>query len=150
MSKFGWILAGMGAAVAASTVLPSMAGAQGAYCREYTRSVMVGNKMQEGYGTACMQPDGSWQVMNEGQQSSVPSYAQPQPAFAPAPVYQPAPVVQYYEPVPAPVAYYDEVYGYPSSSLSLSFGYSDHDWGHRRGWRGGHGRHHRGGHHHWR
>ncbi len=35
----------------------------GAYCREYQTSVMVGGKKQSAYGTACQQPDGSWQVI---------------------------------------------------------------------------------------
>lgn len=32
------------------------------YCREYTRTVTVGGVAQNAYGTACMQPDGSWQI----------------------------------------------------------------------------------------
>lgn len=35
----------------------------GQYCREYTQKISVGGKTQEGYGTACRQPDGSWQVV---------------------------------------------------------------------------------------
>ena len=35
---------------------------QGQYCREYTQSITVGGKTQEGYGKACRQPDGSWQI----------------------------------------------------------------------------------------
>ncbi|MFT6987241.1 MAG: surface antigen [Psychromonas sp.] len=34
------------------------------YCREYRQTVMVGGKMQEAYGTACRQPDGSWLINN--------------------------------------------------------------------------------------
>jgi len=36
---------------------------QGRYCREYQGTVMVGNAMQPSYGTACMQSDGSWQIV---------------------------------------------------------------------------------------
>lgn len=36
----------------------------GQYCREYQSSVRVGGQMQYGYGTACLQPDGSWRVVN--------------------------------------------------------------------------------------
>lgn len=36
----------------------------GQYCREYQSRVNVGGRMQYGYGTACMQPDGSWRVVN--------------------------------------------------------------------------------------
>jgi surface antigen len=34
----------------------------GQYCREYQQTVTVGGKKQSAYGTACRQPDGSWQV----------------------------------------------------------------------------------------
>ena len=34
----------------------------GEYCREYTQTLVVGGKKQDGYGTACRQPDGSWQI----------------------------------------------------------------------------------------
>lgn len=35
----------------------------GQYCREYSQSITVGNKTQQGYGTACRQPDGSWKII---------------------------------------------------------------------------------------
>lgn len=34
------------------------------YCREYTQQVIVGGYVQQSYGTACMQPDGSWRIVN--------------------------------------------------------------------------------------
>lgn len=34
----------------------------GSYCREYTNSISVGGKVQEGYGRACRKPDGSWEI----------------------------------------------------------------------------------------
>ncbi len=34
----------------------------GRYCREYTAQVMVGGRMQESYGQACLQPDGAWEL----------------------------------------------------------------------------------------
>lgn len=34
------------------------------YCREYQSYAMIGNRRHETYGTACMQPDGSWQVID--------------------------------------------------------------------------------------
>lgn len=36
--------------------------APGQYCREYQQTVTVGGQKQQSYGTACRQPDGSWQV----------------------------------------------------------------------------------------
>ncbi len=34
------------------------------YCREYTQTVNIGGKTEHAYGTACRQPDGSWQIVN--------------------------------------------------------------------------------------
>lgn len=34
----------------------------GKYCREYTQTITVGGRTQEGYGRACRQQDGSWQL----------------------------------------------------------------------------------------
>jgi len=36
----------------------------GQYCREYQTKVQIGGQVQEGYGTACRQPDGSWKEIN--------------------------------------------------------------------------------------
>lgn len=33
----------------------------GQYCREYTETVEIGGRRESGYGTACLQPDGSWE-----------------------------------------------------------------------------------------
>ncbi len=35
----------------------------GRYCREYQQTVVVGGKTQSGYGQACQQPDGSWEII---------------------------------------------------------------------------------------
>lgn len=35
----------------------------GRYCREFQRRVSIGGKTEEAYGTACRQPDGSWEVV---------------------------------------------------------------------------------------
>ena len=35
----------------------------GRYCREFTQTVTIGNRTEEAYGTACRQPDGSWQII---------------------------------------------------------------------------------------
>ncbi len=45
----------------------------GDYCREYTRTVYIGNRMQEAYGNACLQPDGSWMIVGEGLGNDIPS-----------------------------------------------------------------------------
>jgi len=38
--------------------------AQGQYCREYRQTIVIGGQQQQGYGTACRQPDGSWQTQS--------------------------------------------------------------------------------------
>ena len=38
--------------------------ASGQYCREYEQTVTIGGKPQKSYGTACRQPDGSWQIVS--------------------------------------------------------------------------------------
>lgn len=36
--------------------------ANGNYCREYQQTVTIGGERHQAYGTACRQPDGTWQV----------------------------------------------------------------------------------------
>ena len=35
----------------------------GKYCREFQQSIIVGGKTEQGHGTACRQPDGSWKIV---------------------------------------------------------------------------------------
>ena len=34
----------------------------GRYCREYQQEIIVGGQKQDAHGTACQQPDGSWEI----------------------------------------------------------------------------------------
>ncbi|WP_336079878.1 RT0821/Lpp0805 family surface protein [Thalassospira sp. CH_XMU1448-2] len=36
----------------------------GRYCREYSATADIGGRQRETYGTACRQPDGSWQIVS--------------------------------------------------------------------------------------
>ncbi len=36
---------------------------KGRYCREFRQTIEVNGKLEEGYGTACRQADGTWQIM---------------------------------------------------------------------------------------
>ncbi len=38
---------------------------EGTYCREFQNKITVGGKTESGYGTACRQPDGSWQIVSQ-------------------------------------------------------------------------------------
>lgn len=37
---------------------------QGTYCREYSQFVVIDGREERAYGTACRQPDGTWQIRN--------------------------------------------------------------------------------------
>ena len=49
------------------TVTPIRDGtsSSGSYCREFQRTVTIGGQTEEAYGTACRQPDGSWQIVDQ-------------------------------------------------------------------------------------
>ncbi len=36
----------------------------GSYCREYKQTITVDGQLQQAYGTACRQPDGTWRVQS--------------------------------------------------------------------------------------
>lgn len=42
------------------------------YCREYTQTLKIGSHTQRSHGTACMQPDGSWELMPATAQTGRP------------------------------------------------------------------------------
>ncbi len=44
------------------TPRPVYRDAYGQQCREFQQLITVGGQTQEGYGTACLQPDGSWRI----------------------------------------------------------------------------------------
>lgn len=46
------------------TPLRTWQDAEGRYCREFVQTVRVGGGEREALGTACRQPDGTWQVVN--------------------------------------------------------------------------------------
>jgi len=49
----------------AGTVTPVRDGtsASGNYCREFQQTVTIGGQTEQAFGTACRQPDGSWQIV---------------------------------------------------------------------------------------
>ncbi len=66
------LLALAGLAATAFIAAPDSAKAAD-YCREYTRTVYIGNRAQDAYGTACLQPDGSWMIVGEGLGNDIPN-----------------------------------------------------------------------------
>ncbi len=53
-----------GAASGAVTVVRDGTTTSGRYCREYQHEVTIGGRTERAYGTACQQPDGSWEIIS--------------------------------------------------------------------------------------
>jgi surface antigen len=45
------------------TPMRSYQASNGRYCREYQSSALIGDRVQQVYGTACRGPDGAWQIV---------------------------------------------------------------------------------------
>lgn len=45
------------------SIAKSYQSSHGEYCREYQQVVTINGQQQKAYGTACRQPDGSWQIV---------------------------------------------------------------------------------------
>jgi surface antigen len=35
----------------------------GTYCRQFSQQINIGGRLRESYGVACLQPDGSWRIV---------------------------------------------------------------------------------------
>jgi len=104
-------------------LLAMPAQAQSLQCREFNTTVTIGGIRQPAWGTSCLQPDGSWQIVSQ-QAASQPEDMEPMAYIEPEPVYIVKERPVFYRPAFSP-------YPYPQSSLS--FGYASGDgWGHRR------------------
>lgn len=129
--------------------MPAKAQAYDEYCREYTRTVSIGNRQEVAYGTACYQPDGSWKIVDEDDQNRIGQRFRDgdvinnyEPVYQPVysrPVYQSVYQPYHYRPLP------------PRTRIVFISGYDRHDYKHHgkhRHGRGhddrrGHDRHHR-------
>lgn len=104
--------------------------AQGGPCREFMTTIVIGGREEQGYGTACRQPDGSWEIVSDDPPGPPgAAYAQPARPAVPAPVRE-----VYVYPPPPPVHYYEYPAGfYGPSRIFLSFSYvyrsGSHYWG---------------------
>ncbi|MDD2324415.1 MAG: hypothetical protein PHW63_00160 [Alphaproteobacteria bacterium] len=52
------------ASMMASQTSPTYMSAAGQTCREYTTQSWIGNDLQNVYGTACLQSDGAWRIVD--------------------------------------------------------------------------------------
>ena len=50
--------------IRANPVGPTYRDSSGQTCREYQTTVNVGGRLRDAYGTACLQPDGDWRVVD--------------------------------------------------------------------------------------
>jgi surface antigen len=91
------------------TPVRTFADAQGQPCREFISTIVIGGRQEQGYGTACRQPDGTWQIVPN--ESSV--------------VRDPPQATQTYIYVnnPPPAYYYYPYDFYSPYHIYLSFGY---------------------------
>lgn len=100
----------------AVTPMRTYQNAEGQPCREFTTTIIIGGEEEQGYGTACRQPDGSWELVSDEGTTPPPAPAQPVPA---------APAQEVY-PYPPPAAYYlypDDFFGPARIYLSFSYVY---------------------------
>lgn len=91
------------------TPVRTFSDSQGQPCREFISTIVIGGQQQQGYGTACRQPDGTWQIVsNEAAADQTP------PPETQTNVYVNNPPPEYY-------SYPTDLY-YPYH-IYLSFGY---------------------------
>ncbi len=100
------VILGFLALGAAAIFMPAKAQAYDEYCREYTRTVSISNRQEVAYGTACYQPDGSWKIVDEDDQSRIGQrfhdndVVNNDRSVYSRPVYQPVYQPYHYRPLP--------------------------------------------------
>ncbi len=62
---------------------------QGRPCREFITTISIGGEQQQGYGTACRQRDGTWQIVSDRPPAATP-------AIVNRPIYVYRPAERYY------------------------------------------------------
>ncbi|KLN60790.1 hypothetical protein WH96_09955 [Kiloniella spongiae] len=65
ISNHSIFLIGIVAITLSMTLMVTKANAKQVQCREYQTKVLVGGKKENAYGTACLKPDGSWQIQKD-------------------------------------------------------------------------------------
>ena len=119
-------------AVETITPKPAFRAPSGEVCREFQQEVRIGGQVQQAWGIACRQPDGSWRLQRANPREVAVSrptyvapppvvyvppppptvvYAYPPPVYFPRPVYYPAPAYYYPRPVYYPRPYYSSSVG---------------------------------------
>lgn len=60
------IIWSQGNATGSVTAIREGTSTSGRYCREFVQQVTIGGRSEQAYGTACRNPDGSWEVVSTG------------------------------------------------------------------------------------
>lgn len=100
------------------------------YCREYTAPATVGGTTQQTVGTACLDPDGTWRIV-DAQNAPSGNATEVVPPAAPPPAYPAYPYYPAYGYSPYPYYPYPAYWG-PSTSVGIGFAFGS----------GGHHHHH--------
>ena len=113
----------------------------GEYCREYTRTVYIGNQREEAYGTACLRPDGQWEIVDEDRARPVnyaPAIKQTRTVYVPSPTQ-----VVYYNRQPTRLVFVGNKHYKNNYRYYKPVRYDRHNDRHDRGRGRGHGHYHR-------
>ena len=110
-----------------TTPVRTFEGAAGKPCREFFTTIEIGGQAEQGYGTACRQPDGTWQIVDKS----------PPTTTSRSPVATVPPTTVYVYPQPSWPNYSRYGYGYdpawvvwPWPPFYFSFDYVYHGGGH--------------------
>jgi hypothetical protein len=129
------------------------------FCREFTSTVTIGNRTQDSVGTACLNPDGSWQIVS-GNNTGARFFDNGPNGYGSNNVsYIQQPNVTYAQPLHYNYIWRERVYTPPSNLIVINRGYARPYYSHHHsynynkrpwGWQQGHGhhKHHHGGGHH--
>jgi hypothetical protein len=100
----------------AAVAVPTAAAEPQQTCREYSATAMVNGVAQETVGTACLQPDGRWKIVDSDAASAGTAAPQVAAAYPAYPYYYPP----YYYPYPYPA------YWGPSVGIGFGFRFGGH------------------------
>ncbi len=116
--------------------------ASGAYCREYTKTIWVGGQREKGYGRACLQPDGAWEIVDLEGSDTAQEFVRDDIRDRLYSENRRVVIVDRYGPVYDPPVY--QISRYRPATFALSFGHGGHAK-RKRGWEHCEERHERGG-----
>lgn len=127
------------AALLSVGLIPSTVQAQETQCREFTRDVTIDGQDVQAYGTACLQPDGTWRIVADQPQGRVVQRA---PDTREIIVFSQPRQKAYHHRSYSYRPYYSAGYGRSYGKKHYGYGYGHKSYGKKYG----HGYGHHGGH----